>query len=296
MRWLFIGAGNMASSLIGGLLEAGGDPSCIGVVDPDKQACEHARHALGVHGEADVVSVLAKLIPQKQTEELSLGIVIAVKPHIVKTVCQSLRLHYDNYTGSSATPISTVFVSVAAGVRIDSMQAWLPENASLVRCMPNTPALLGLGATALYANSLCTAEDKVHATQLLDSAGKTLWVDDENQLDAVTALSGSGPAYFFYLIEHMTKAGRDLGLPTETAESLAIETAFGAASMARSRQHSPAVLRENVTSKGGTTAAALQIFDNNNTPDIIHAAMQAAYARAVEMGEEFAGSTESFHA
>ena len=286
----------MASSLIGGLLEAGADPSHIGVVDPDSKACMKAQSSMGVHSAANVATILPSLIPESQASEMALGIVIAVKPHIVEVVCRSLCEYFSDSTHSASAPANTVYISVAAGVRVDSMQAWLPDNAPLVRCMPNTPALLGLGATALYANRQCSAQDRQCATQLLDSAGKTLWVENESQLDAVTALSGSGPAYFFYLIEHMVKAGIDLGLPEESAELLAIETAYGAASMARKRQNSAAVLRENVTSKGGTTAAALQIFDNNNTPDIIQAAMQAAYERAVQMGEEFAGSTESFHA
>jgi len=156
----------------------------------------------------------------------------------------------------------------------------------LVRCMPNTPALLGLGITALFANTQCSEQDRDDAGALLNNAGQTIWVDDELKLDAVTAVSGSGPAYFFYLIEHMAKTGTELGLEPDIAETLAIETAFGAASMARTRQSPPSILRENVTSKGGTTAAALDTFNMHGTPEVIRAAIVAAHRRAVEIGDE----------
>jgi len=171
------------------------------------------------------------------------------------------------------------------------MSSWLPEHTAVVRCMPNTPALLGLGATALYANSDCTQSHQERAESLLQSAGKTAWVDDEDKLDAITALSGSGPAYFFYMIEHMAKAAESLGLDAKISRDFAIETAFGAASMARKQEHPPHVLRENVTSKGGTTAAALAAFDEHGLSDIIFKAMQAAQMRAVELGDEFGASS-----
>ena len=154
--------------------------------------------------------------------------------------------------------------------------------------MPNTPALLGLGATALFANDSCSAEQKVSAESLLKTAGMAIWVEAEQELDAVTAVSGSGPAYFFYLIEHMASAGTALGLDESVARDLAIETAFGAASMARAKEHSPAVLRENVTSKGGTTAAALAVFNESEVPAIVEKAMQAAKDRASELGDQLA--------
>lgn len=182
-------------------------------------------------------------------------------------------------------------MSVAAGVRSDSMSAWLPEQTPIVRCMPNTPALLGLGATALFANSNCSDTQKNQAQSLLSTAGKTSWVSSENELDAITALSGSGPAYFFYMIEHMAKAAEELGLDVETSQEFAIETAFGAASMARAQTHSAQELRENVTSKGGTTAAALSVFDEHGLSGIILKAMQAAQHRAIEMGDEFGAAS-----
>lgn len=288
MRWLFLGAGNMASSLIGGLITEGSSPEHIGVMDPDGDACQRAIDTFGILAASRIEELMPPLFAQTDcAEDRLLGVVIAVKPAIVEAACKSMADYNGSTTKDSRLHTNAIYISVAAGVRVNSMQDWLPEGSALVRCMPNTPALLGLGITAMYANEKCSTEDKQLATGLLDSAGKTLWVEHESALDAVTAVSGSGPAYFFYLIEHMTSAGMALGLPADTAETLAIETAFGAASMARMRQHNAAVLRENVTSKGGTTAAALQVFNDKNTPEIIHCAMLAAQQRAAEMGDEF---------
>lgn len=289
MRWLFVGAGNMASSLIGGLLGGGLDASHVAVVDPDESACQRAESAFNILSAQRIEDIMAPLFAGADENSRSLGVVIAVKPHIVETVCRSFE-HYLTKKGhdDNHQPIAPVFISVAAGVRESSMRTWLPAGSALIRCMPNTPALLGLGATALYANDQCSSTDKTLAETLLNSAGTTLWVKEESALDAVTAVSGSGPAYFFYLIEHMIDAGTSMGLPRETAETLAIETAYGAASMARQRHQSAAVLRQNVTSKGGTTAAALQVFNDRQSPEIIHAALQAAHDRAVELGDELA--------
>ena len=288
MQWLFIGAGNMASSLIGGLLAANASADSVVVVDPDSQACQRAKDAFAIRSGPSVDDVMPALLSHMADEGSQLGIVIAVKPHIVESVCISLKACLQRTPGHQSGVAAPLYVSVAAGVRAQSIQSWLPEGACIVRCMPNTPALLGLGITALYANSQCTVENREQAQTLLRSAGTTLWVEQESSLDAVTAVSGSGPAYFFYLIEHMIDAGVELGLTREVAETLAIETAYGAASMARQRQHTPAVLRENVTSKGGTTAAALQVFNDGDTPQIIHAALAASKARAEQLGDDFA--------
>ncbi|MFK7857464.1 MAG: pyrroline-5-carboxylate reductase [Granulosicoccus sp.] len=287
MRWLFIGAGNMASSLIGGLLGGGANPEHVAVVDPDESACTRASNAFGIHSATGIESVIPSLFSEGDTSR-EIGVVIAVKPHIVQAVCKSVADYMQHKAADTDINIEPVFISVAAGVRESSMQAWLPAGSALIRCMPNTPALLGLGATALYANAECSDKDKSLAEELLKSAGITIWVDRESDLDAVTAVSGSGPAYFFYLIEHMVDAGVNLGLARETALTLAIETAFGAASMARQQQDPPGVLRENVTSKGGTTAAALGVFNDNNTPAIIHSALKAAHDRAIELGDDLA--------
>ena len=279
----------MASSLIGGLLADNADASSVVVVDPDSQACQRAEKTFSIQSSTSIDDVMPALLSRMHDEGSQLGIVIAVKPHIVEPVCVSLDAYLQQAANDNAHGKAEPFyISVAAGVRADSMAAWLPDGASIVRCMPNTPALLGLGITALYANAQCSAHNRKYAESLLRSAGETLWVEQEAMLDAVTAVSGSGPAYFFYLIEHMIGAGMQLGLPHDMAETLAIETAYGAASMARERQHTPAVLRENVTSKGGTTAAALQVFDDRSTAQIIHAALAASKARAEQMGDDFA--------
>ena len=270
----------MASSLIGGLLGSGANAKSIAVVDPDNSACARAVERFGIHAAEDLPSALNALSDDQ------LGIVLAVKPHIIESVCAAIKECAAK--SAFANDSLPMVISVAAGVRASSMQTWLPENTALVRCMPNTPALLGLGATALFANDSCSAEQKISAESLLKTAGMAIWVEAEQELDAVTAVSGSGPAYFFYLIEHMASAGAALGLDESVARDLAIETAFGAASMARAKEHSPAVLRENVTSKGGTTAAALAVFNESEVPGIVEKAMQAAKDRASELGDQLA--------
>ncbi len=269
-----MGAGNMASSLIGGLIKGGSNASDINVVDISEDALRQLSENNGVKTYTSLADAPAVD-----------GIIIAVKPNIVQTVCRSIN---DSVAKGGAAPL---VISIAAGVREDSMRGWLPTATPIVRCMPNTPALLGLGATALFANQTCNDAHKALATQLLQSAGVCLWVDAESKLDAVTALSGSGPAYFFNLIEHMIVAGTKLGLDEQTATTLAIETAYGAASMARQGDTTPAQLRANVTSKGGTTAAAIAIFDQRKFDDIVSEAMQAANDRAIELGDEFGATT-----
>lgn len=280
MFWVFIGAGNMASSLIGGLLASEQLAQHVAVVDPNSEACDRAKERFGIHA-AGSLAELATIIADQPV-----GFVIAVKPQVVESACRAVSDFLSSRGSANAS--SAVVVSVAAGVRASSMEHWLPANTALIRCMPNTPALLGLGATGLYANPACSQTHKDQAKQLLDAAGMSLWVEEESLLDAVTAVSGSGPAYFFYLIEQMTLSAVQLGLDETTARELAIETAFGAASMARHREHAPAQLRENVTSKGGTTAAALHVFNEQNVPAIVAQAMQAAHDRAAAMGDEFA--------
>lgn len=265
-QWTFIGAGNMAASLVGGLVGSGVNARDVTVVDISADACAALEKQFGVNSRNRISDI-----------EEGASVVIAVKPNIVETVCREL---------SAKKP--ALVISVAAGVLTDSMNTWLGVNSTpIVRCMPNTPALLGLGATALYASELCTAQHKEQAQSVLGTAGKTQWVANEAQLDAITALSGSGPAYFFYLIEHMASAAESLGLDADLARDFAIETAFGAASMARQQEHSPGTLRENVTSKGGTTAAALAVFDAHELNKIVKQAMQAAHDRATELGTEF---------
>jgi len=269
MRWTFIGGGNMASSLIGGLLQNGAGADDIQVMDIDASQREAVSTRFGI----DCIASVDAINPASAA-------VIAVKPNHVKSVCESIS------TLDTVTQPKLV-ISVAAGVTAAAMQGWLPQNTAVVRTMPNTPALLGLGATALFANAACTNKQKALAEQLMQAAGITVWVDTESELDAVTALSGSGPAYFFYLIEHMIQSAIDLGLSEQTAKQLAVQTALGAASMAKEAGPNPGELRQQVTSKGGTTHAAITTFDQHKLPDTVKAAMQAANDRAIELGKEF---------
>lgn len=268
-QWTFIGAGNMAGSLVGGLIGSGVNGHDITVVDINADACLTLENRFGV-------------VTTNCISDINDGasVVIAVKPNIVETVCRDL-----------VAKKPALVISVAAGVLSSSMLDWLGTDTPVIRCMPNTPSLLGLGATGLFASERCTAQHKDQAQALLSTAGITQWVNTEAELDAITALSGSGPAYFFYLIEHMARAAQALGLNEHIAREFAIETAFGAASMARKKEHPPGVLRENVTSKGGTTAAALAVFDQKGLDNIVKEAMQAAQDRAKELGHEFGSAS-----
>jgi len=269
MRWTFIGGGNMASSLIGGLLGDGAEPNTVQVFDVDPAQRQRVSARFGVSCIESIAHVGANDC-----------VVIAVKPDKVSLVCQG-------FAGRAPADTPQLFLSVAAGVTAASMQGWLPADAAIIRTMPNTPALLGLGATALFANAACTEANRSAAQSLLQAAGMTVWVENEAQLDAVTALSGSGPAYFFYLLEQMIDSAVKLGLSRDSATALAIQTALGAATMARDAGPSPTELRQQVTSKGGTTHAAISTFDSQELPATVHAAMQAAFDRAVELGKEF---------
>jgi pyrroline-5-carboxylate reductase len=265
-RIAFIGAGNMATSLIGGLRAQGVDAALIRASDPGaeqraKVAAEHgielfADNAQAIEG-ADVV-------------------LIAVKPQMMKAVCEALR--------PSLKPDQLV-VSIAAGITCASMNKWLGEH-PIVRCMPNTPALLRQGVSGLYATPRVSSEQREQAGQLLSAVGIALWLDDEKQLDAVTAVSGSGPAYFFLLIEAMTAAGEKLGLPRETAAQLTLQTALGAALMATDSDVDAAELRRRVTSPAGTTEAAIKSFQAGGFEALVETALTAAAHRSAEMAEQ----------
>ena len=274
IHWTFVGAGNMAASLVGGLLRAGTRTDDVTLVDPDETTREAAaaRFAVTAYPSLSAVPAPADGAPH--------GLVVAVKPDVVERACRAVE------APAGGTP--PLVLSVAAGVRLDALARWLPEGTPICRCMPNTPALLGLGATGLFANPDCSERDIAHAEALLGAAGLVVRVPEEGLLDAVTATSGSGPAYVFYLVEQMAAAGAALGLDPDVARELAIETAFGAASMLRAREATPAELRRRVTSKGGTTAAAIAAFDAAGLDDIVAGAMRAARDRALELGDEFA--------
>ncbi|SQF93867.1 pyrroline-5-carboxylate reductase [Paucimonas lemoignei] len=265
-RIAFIGAGNMAASLIGGLRAQGVEADSIRASDPGaetrgKIAAEHgitvfADNAEAVDG-ADVV-------------------LIAVKPQAMKAVCEALR--------PSLKPNQLV-VSIAAGITCASMKNWLGEQ-PIVRCMPNTPALLRQGVSGLYATEQVNEEQRAQAEQLLSAVGIALWLEEEQQLDAVTAVSGSGPAYFFLLIEAMTAAGVKLGLPREVAAQLTQQTALGAALMATGSDVDAAELRRRVTSPAGTTEAAIKSFQAGGFEALVETALTAAAHRSAEMAEQ----------
>jgi len=262
----FIGGGNMARSLIGGLLSAGFSADDLLVCEPDAAARERFA-GRGVATRAD----------NEASREAEL-LVLAVKPQILLGVLDGL-----------SPPPAQLLVSIAAGVPLSAIARHCGADQPLVRAMPNTPALLGAGITALYAGAGVSELQRRQAETVLAAAGQTLWVGTEAELDAVTAVSGSGPAYFFYLMEHLMAAARDIGLDADTARRLTLETAWGAARMAREGEDDPATLRRNVTSPGGTTERALELLDAAGTPTALHDAVAGAAARARELAEEFGG-------
>ncbi|MEO0028866.1 MAG: Pyrroline-5-carboxylate reductase [Pseudomonadota bacterium] len=262
----FIGGGNMASAILGGLLKQGLAPSQVCVVEPFAEAAAKltAEFGVAVHTAATVALAKANVV------------IWAVKPQVFKEAAMPVA------------PFTTqaLHLSVAAGIRSDSIAHWL-KTERVVRSMPNTPALVGQGITGLYARDGVTAQDQQLITQVLKSTGETLWVDKESDLDVVTALSGSGPAYVFYFLEAMTEAGVKMGLPHAQAYHLAQATFGGATHLARQSSESPEVLRQRVTSKGGTTYAALTSMANAQVKESFIAAMLAAQKRAAELGDEF---------
>jgi len=262
----FIGGGNMASAIIGGLIKKGVQASQIDVIEPVPAAQDKLRQqfAVSVHTQAGAEVDRASVV------------VWAVKPQTFKEAALQARFHTKN----------ALHLSVAAGIRSDSIAHWL-NTQRVVRSMPNTPALVGKGMTALYAREAVTEADRALVERIIDTTGDHFWLQQEELLDAVTALSGSGPAYVFYFIEAMTQAGADMGLTREQASRLAIGTFTGASELARASHEPPEILRQRVTSKGGTTHAAIQSMEQDNVKTLFMRAMHAAKHRARELGDEF---------
>jgi pyrroline-5-carboxylate reductase len=267
----FIGAGNMAASLVGGLIADGHPADGIWVTDPDVERLGYCQEQFAVCTTSD----------NDQAAARADTLVLAVKPQVMRPVAEALR-------GAVARGRPLV-ISVAAGVREADLQRWLGGDVAIVRCMPNTPALLGAGATGLYANPQVSATQRSAAEEILRTAGITLWVEDEALLDAVTAVSGSGPAYFFLVMELMEKVGAELGLEADAARTLTLHTALGAARMALESGDPPATLRQRVTSPNGTTHAAITSFVEGGLEDRVRAALTAARDRAVALGQELGG-------
>jgi len=262
----FIGGGNMASAIIGGLLKRGLAPSQIQVVEPFAEQAERLKAQFGV-----------MVMPSAEVSLAQAGLVVwAVKPQTFKDAAAQAQAHTR----------AALHLSVAAGIRSDTIAQWLGSE-RVVRAMPNTPALIGKGITALFARAAVSDADKALVNQVLGSTGEVMWVGAEAHIDAVTALSGSGPAYMFYFMEAMREAGIGMGLDAAQAYQLAVATFIGAGELAKASIEPPEVLRQRVTSKGGTTYAALSAMEASGIKPAFIAAMQAAQARAREMGEEF---------
>lgn len=265
----FIGAGNMASAIFAGLIDSGYPADAITATSPERQVLDtlHARYGINIStdnatavSEADVV-------------------ILAVKPQIMREVCEALQ---------EAVQISRpLIISVAAGLTIDTLGQWMGDTGlAIIRCMPNTPAMVGEGAMGLYAANTVSEEQRKLAGDLMSAVGIVEWVENETMLSAVTAIAGSAPAYFFYMIEAMEKAGVARGLPLETARRLSIQTAFGAAKMARESEFDPQTLKQQVMSPKGTTERAIMSFEQSGFEKMVDDATLACFERAEELARD----------
>jgi len=261
----FIGGGNMASSLMSGLIASGHSPQQLWVSDVNKDTLKALAENLKVNTSASNDALI---------NEVDV-VVLAVKPQVLKSVAES--------AAALVQQKKPLVVSIAAGITQSSLSAWLGADTAIVRCMPNTPALVLTGATALHANQNVTAEQRDLAESILRSVGICLWVDNESDLDAVTAVSGSGPAYYFLLMEAMEKAALEMGLDEHSARLLVQQTALGAAKIALESSESPEQLRNRVTSPGGTTQRAIETFQQGGFSELVSKALHAARDRSIEM-------------
>ena len=264
----FIGGGNMATSLMSGLIASGHSPQQIWVSDTAPAALQSHRDNLHVNVSSDNLKIV---------QEVDV-IVLAVKPQILKDVALQIA--------PLVQQKESLVVSIAAGISQTSLALWLGSEVAIVRCMPNTPALVLTGATALHANGTVNEEQKDLAENILRAVGICLWVGNEGDLDAVTAVSGSGPAYFFLMMEAMEKAALEMGLDEHTARLLVQQTALGAAKIALESAESPMQLRERVTSPGGTTQKAIETFQQNGFTELVAKALTAAKDRSIEMSKQ----------
>jgi pyrroline-5-carboxylate reductase len=268
-RLAFIGGGNMAAALVGGLTKRGLPGERIVVADPSKLPLQRLVRDYGVRASADNAGAVAG----------AEVVILAVKPQQMRAVALALSPHL-----AVSKPL---VISVAAGIPHAALARWFGAQVPVVRTMPNRPALNGFGATGLYAPPGIGAANRALAESIMAAVSATVWVEHESQMDTVTALSGSGPAYFFLFMEALEAAAHERGLPNEVAHKLTLETAFGAAQMARQSSESLAALREQVTSKGGTTAAALDVLDAAGLRAIVAHAVAAADRRSAELAAEF---------
>jgi pyrroline-5-carboxylate reductase len=269
----FLGGGNMAGSLIGGMLQHGFAARQFYVADPNPAQ----RDALAAKFSVRVSEDNAEAVAGAEV------VVFAVKPQVFRTAAQSVA--------KVLADSQPLVISIAAGIAEPDIRRWLGYDAAIVRSMPNTPALVGSGASALFANTFVTPAQRSLATSMLEAVGIAVWLDDERHMDAVTAVSGSGPAYFFLLMEVMEAAARELQLPEGTARKLILQTALGAARMASASELDTRTLRQQVTSPGGTTAAALKVLQDADIGGLFQRALTAARERGAELSREFGKDT-----
>jgi pyrroline-5-carboxylate reductase len=264
VRIAFLGGGNMAAALIGGLIAKGTDARSISVVEVSPVARERLVSRYPVH---------VATAPDAEMQRAEV-VVLAVKPQDAKSAVASISVQQQ------------LLISIAAGLTLKTLSRWLGGHRRLVRCMPNTPALIGAGIAGLYALPEVSAEERKKAETILTAVGEAVWVPEERLLDPVTAVSASGPAYVFWMMEQLAASAEKLGIAPDVAKKLALHTILGAAKLAASSSEPPATLRKNVTSKGGTTEAALNVFEEEKLAERFRRAVEAASHRATELGEE----------
>jgi pyrroline-5-carboxylate reductase len=263
----FIGGGNMTSSLIGGLVADDFECRNITVSDPDSDKLSQLAARYGVTTVAD----------NRQALREAEIVVLAVKPQILESIARELA--------ETIQQTKPLIISIAAGITITALSQWLGGDLALVRSMPNTPAMIQSAATGLYAGPGVSDDQRNQAESILRAVGLTRWVDEESQIDTVTAVSGSGPAYFFLVMEAIEEAAKNMGLDDETARLLTLQTALGAARMAMESSDSPHILRQKVTSPGGTTERALQILEKGGLSELFKNALQGAKERSCELSD-----------
>lgn len=272
----FIGGGNMASSLIGGLINNSGElkltPNDIMVFEPNVEKAQQLHSQFNIELASDNQQLLAH----------ANVVVIAVKPQVLQSVLEPLKETFKAH--------KPLIISIVAGITSSSIEAWLKGEFAVVRVMPNTPALVGAGASGLYANQRVSNEQRILTADLINAVGVSCWVNSEADIDSVTALSGSGPAYFMLFIQCLIEAAQAAGLDADTAKELAVATASGSAKLVANSEQSLGTLIDNVTSPGGTTEQALNSFQSNNFSSIINAAFEAARVRSQELAEQLGKS------
>ena len=264
----FIGGGNMATAIISGLIANGMDAGGIEVVEPSAEAGGRLKQRFGIQARSGLDQAILHPL-----------IVLAVKPQQLPEVASQLAPRLKNH----------LVISIAAGVRVADLSRWLGGHERIVRTMPNTPAMVGAGSTGLFAGKAPGEDDRSRAEAVLRAVGSVVWLDSESDLDWVTAVSGSGPAYVFYFIEALEAAAKSAGLPAETARHLALHTVFGAAKLALEAGEEPSVLRARVTSKGGTTERGIASLESDGLTELVARAVKAAAERSRELGDELGG-------